>query len=84
MMKHLQAQIKWLPKKTQMLVYVPMIMDYIKAKRPEMLSKIDTGDMKQEVEDEAITFEDINLCSIACRQRRQDCVRCTKQRRRAR
>ena len=37
----------------------PMIMDYIKAKRPEMLSKIDTGDMKQEVEDEAITFEDI-------------------------
>ena len=25
-----------------------------------MLSKIDTGDMKQEVEDEAITFEDIN------------------------
>ena len=60
MMKHLQAQIKMASKEDQMLVYVPMIMDYIKAKRPrDAFSKIDTGDMKQEVEDEAITFEDI-------------------------
>ena len=67
-------------KEDQMLVYVPMIMDYI-SKKTQMF-KIDTGDMKQEVEDEAITFEDINLCVHVCRQRRQDCVRCTKQRRR--
>jgi len=35
----------------------PIIMDYISQKDPTLVSKIETGDMKQEVE--AITFEDI-------------------------
>ena len=35
----------------------PMIMDYIKSKDPQLASRIETGDMKQE--DQAITFEDI-------------------------
>ena len=35
----------------------PMIMDYVAQKDPTLVSKISTGDMKQE--DEAITFEDI-------------------------
>ena len=35
----------------------PMIMDYVTQKDPTLVSKINTGDMKQEVE--AITFEDI-------------------------
>jgi len=55
----LASQIKMASKEDADACLRPMIMDYIKAKRPEMLSKIDTGDMKQEVEDEAITFEDI-------------------------
>ena len=55
----LVSQIKMASKEDSDACLRPMIMDYIKAKRPEMLSKIDTGDMKQEVEDEAITFEDI-------------------------
>ena len=55
----LANQIKMASKEDSDACLRPMIMDYIKAKRPEMLSKIDTGDMKQEVEDEAITFEDI-------------------------
>lgn len=55
----LASQIKMASKEDSDACLRPMIMDYIKAKRPEMLSKIDTGDMKQEVEDEAITFEDI-------------------------
>ena len=32
----------------------PMIMDYIKSKDPQLASRIETGDMKQE--DQAITF----------------------------
>ena len=39
-----------------------MIMDYIKAKRPEMLSQVDTGDMQSDPginKEEGITFEDI-------------------------
>ena len=55
----LASQIKMASKEDADACLRPMIVDYIKAKRPEMLSKIDTGDMKQEVEDEAITFEDI-------------------------
>ena len=55
----LASQIKMASKEDADACLRPMIMDYIKAKRPEMLNKIDTGDMKQEVEDEAITFEDI-------------------------
>ena len=35
----------------------PMIMDYIKSKDPQLASRIQTGDMKQE--DQPITFEDI-------------------------
>ena len=35
----------------------PMIMDYIKSKDPQLASRIETGDMKQE--DQAITFEDM-------------------------
>ena len=35
----------------------PMIMDYIKSKDPQLASRIETGDMKQE--DQPITFEDI-------------------------
>ena len=35
----------------------PMIMDYIKSKDPQLASRIETGDMKQE--DQTITFEDI-------------------------
>ena len=34
-----------------------MIMDYIKSKDPQLASRIETGDMKQE--DQPITFEDI-------------------------
>tara|TARA_R110000772_G_scaffold804_11_gene2925 strand:+ start:2186 stop:4450 length:2265 start_codon:yes stop_codon:yes gene_type:complete len=37
----------------------PIIMDYISQKDPTLVSKIETGDMKQEVEAEAMTFEDI-------------------------
>ena len=35
----------------------PMIMDYVMKKDPQLASRLDTGDMKQE--DQAITFEDI-------------------------
>ncbi len=35
----------------------PMIMDYIKSKDPQLASRIETGDMKQE--NQPITFEDI-------------------------
>ena len=43
-------------KKIAICVCVPMIMDYIKSKDPNLLSRIETGDMKQE--DQAI-IEDI-------------------------
>ena len=58
----LATQIKMASKEDADACLRPMIMDYIKAKRPEMLSQVDTGDMKSDPginKDEAISFEDI-------------------------
>jgi hypothetical protein len=62
----LNAQIKMASKEDADACLRPMIMDYIKAKNPQMISKIDTGDMqsdpginKEEGFPEGTTFEDI-------------------------
>jgi hypothetical protein len=44
----LNAQIKMASKEDADACLRPMIMDYIKSKNPQMISKIDTGDMKTE------------------------------------
>ena len=58
----LATQIKMASKEDADACLRPMIMDYIKAKRPEMLSQVDTGDMQSDPginKEETISFEDI-------------------------
>ena len=58
----LATQIKMASKEDADACLRPMIMDYIKAKKPEMLSQVDTGDMQSDPginKEEGITFEDI-------------------------
>ena len=60
--EELATQIKMASKEDADACLRPMIMDYIKAKRPEMLSQVDTGDMQSDPginKEEGITFEDI-------------------------
>ena len=64
--EELATQIKMASKEDADACLRPMIMDYIKAKKPEMLSQVDTGDMqsdpginKEEGFPEGTTFEDI-------------------------
>ena len=39
-------------KKTAMLVYVPMIMDYVMKRDPQVATRLDTGDMDNEPKNE--------------------------------
>ena len=58
----LATQIKMASKEDADACLRPMIMDYIKAKKPEMLSQVDTGDMQSDPginKEETISFEDI-------------------------
>ncbi len=58
----LATQIKMASKEDADACLRPMIMDYIKTKKPEMLSQVDTGDMQSDPginKEEGITFEDI-------------------------
>ena len=58
----LATQIKMASKEDADACLRPMIMDYIKAKKPEMLSQVDTGDMQSDPginKEEKISFEDI-------------------------
>ena len=60
--QELATQIKMASKEDADACLRPMIMDYIKAKKPEMLSQVDTGDMQSDPginKEEGITFEDI-------------------------
>ena len=60
--QELATQIKMASKEDADACLRPMIIDYIKAKKPEMLSQVDTGDMQSDPginKEEGITFEDI-------------------------